>query len=174
MAPNARRAEQPRDFSFAVTWDSLTAQLQPREILSQARAARSAPGALTVVAPVELPLTATPPVASTGRWEMVVPKMVRTGPRSFARADEPSASRFPANRPAPAPQPILEAPTFGNYGAEPRVSKAFSTFGRRARALLTAPEPAEEQDRLAAREMWLSRITKALRNRTGEGKGVDR
>jgi hypothetical protein len=174
VAPNARRTEQPRSFSFAVTWDSLTAQLHPREITSPSRAARNAPSALTVVTQVELPLAAPPPAASNGRWEMVVPKMVRTGPRTFARADEPSPNRFPMSRPAPAPQPILETPTFGNYGADAQHPKAFAAFGRRALALLTAPDPAEEQDRLTAREMWLSRITKALRNRTGDGKGIDR
>jgi hypothetical protein len=174
VAPNARRAEQPRSFSFAVTWDSLTAQLQPREITSHSRAARSAPSGLTVVTPVELPLGAPPPAVSNGRWEMVVPKMVRTGPRTFARADEPSANHFPMHRPVSVPQPILETPTFGSYGADAQRPKAFAAFGRRARALLTAPDPAEEQDRLAAREMWLSRITKALRGRTGDGKGIDR
>jgi hypothetical protein len=173
-APDGRGKEQPRDFSFAVTWDSLTAQLQPREIASHSRAARSAPSALTVVTPVEIPLAAPPPAVSNGRWEMVVPKMVRTGPRTFARADEPSPNRFPMNRPAPAPQPTLETPTFGNYGADAQRPKAFAAFGRRARALLSAPDPAEEQNRLTAREMWLSRITKALRNRTGDGKGIDR
>jgi hypothetical protein len=80
LNPPERDAQQPKDFCFAVTWQTLFAQLQPVEIT------KTNPTAV-VVAPlevVEMPTRALqvvePPLRpriDEAAWEMVVPKMVR-------------------------------------------------------------------------------------------------
>ncbi len=83
--------EQARDFHFAVTWVTLFAHLDPIEA--------SGPGQSTVPRPrVEnptstlalVPVLAPAPLMEqrfdqdfSAAWEMVVPKMIRTGPRTF-------------------------------------------------------------------------------------------
>lgn len=97
--------EQPRDFHFAVTWFTLFAHLDliessgPRQRLQPA----SIPPApiLDLVPVVSAPLVEpgrhdpgrdAPRESSRGSgagWEMVVPKMIRTGPGQFTPADVP-------------------------------------------------------------------------------------
>jgi len=77
-----------RNFHFAVTWATLFAQLDP--VLSSGprrRAEQSSRLALVPVVPA--PVAARRPRES---WEMVVPKMIRTGAGTFEPAEgEPGA-----------------------------------------------------------------------------------
>lgn len=77
--------EQARDFHFAVTWVTLFAHLDPikatgprprPEIPSPSRAL------VPVVAPAPL-MEQRAAWDSSAAWEMVVPKMIRTGARTF-------------------------------------------------------------------------------------------
>ena len=171
-----RRTEQPRCFHFTVTWSSLTAQLQLRETTGRTHAEPRQSQALAPVARGIPAVAHKPEPEVSGRWEMVVPKMVRTGPKSFA---SPSSFRSPeaADRTGPHSSP----PMFPNFGAQPFLSRAFSVIGRRTRALLAGPAPpaqapvpalvplaaasGETLDRRAARELFLSHIAKALHSR---------
>ncbi len=159
-------AEQPRCFQFTITWSSLTAGLQLRETAGRT-CARTPPSQVLV------PTAHTPQAESNGRWEMVVPKMVRTGPKSF-----PSANSFRPSEAAAAASSAFSRPMFANFGAQPFLSRAFSVIGRRTRALLAGPAPAPAPalvplaaatgatlDRRAARELFLSHIAKALHSR---------
>src|SRR5258705_4365108 len=81
-----RRTEQPRCFQFTITWSSLTAQLQLRETTGRTYAEPRQSQALALAAR-SIPAVAHKPVPEvSGRWEMVVPEMVRTGPKSFVSA----------------------------------------------------------------------------------------
>ena len=84
---------QPRDFHFAVTWVTLFAHLDP--VLSNGPRPRSSIPAPTlalvpVVAPMPLieqrPMPTAVQDESEASWEMVVPKMIRTG-RTFVPAE---------------------------------------------------------------------------------------
>jgi hypothetical protein len=171
-----RRTEQPRCFHFTITWSSLTAQLQLRETTRHDCAKPPQSQALALAAR-GIPAAAHKPEPEvSGRWEMVVPKMVRTGPKSFA-----SASSFRSPEAADGTGPYSSPPMFANFGAQPILSRAFSVIGRRTRALLAGPAPAaqapvpalvplaaangETLDRRAARELFLSHIAKALHSR---------
>jgi hypothetical protein len=81
----AAEAEQPRNFHFAVTWVTLFAHLDLMESSGPVVREPSAP-VLDLVPVVSPPLEPAPrdPV---GGWEMVVPKMIRTGPGQFAPVD---------------------------------------------------------------------------------------
>jgi hypothetical protein len=81
--------EEPRDFHFAVTWVTLFAHLdlvpangpwRPRETPSQT---------LALVPVVASPLTIEPAAYhdSSAAWEMVVPKMIRSGSGTFTPAE---------------------------------------------------------------------------------------
>jgi hypothetical protein len=171
-----RRAEQPRCFHFTVTWSSLTAHLQLRETTGRTYAKPSQSQALTSATRSIPAVARIPEPELSGRWEMVVPKMVRTGPKSFA-----SASSFRPPQTAAGSSPSSSPPMFANFGAQPFLSRAFSVIGQRTRALLAGPAPApptpapalvplvaasqELHDRRAARELLLSQIAKALHSR---------
>lgn len=88
--PADGNAEQPRDFRFAVTWDTLLAHPQPVEITEVMETAVAVvPVPAVVVAPLEVVPREIPPHAlqvvepprrpqsDEAAWEMVVPKMVR-------------------------------------------------------------------------------------------------
>jgi hypothetical protein len=172
-----RRTEQPKCFHFTITWSSLTAELQLRETTGRTYAEPRQSQALAPVARGIPAVAHKPEPEVSGRWEMVVPKMVRTGSKSFA---SPSSFRSPeaADRTGPHSSP----PMFANFGAQPFLARAFSVIGRRTRALLAGPAPAaqapapalipraaasgETLDRRAARELFLSHIAKALHSRT--------
>lgn len=95
----AAELEQPRDFHFAVTWVTLFAHLDLIE--SSGPRARSQPAPLQPTPILDLvPVVAAPlveaghrtPGRDAGRdpsaaWEMVVPKMIRTGPGQFTPVD---------------------------------------------------------------------------------------
>ena len=225
---DGRRTERAKSFRFAVTWTSLTAHLELREAVARtsAAAAKAAPAAkynqanlrtlavITVPSAIEKPETQS---ESTGRWEMVVPKMVRADrvPRALTKAapfgDE--LRNGDVNRPIP-------IPAFASLGTPlpPFLSKVLAVIGRRTRALLAAPDkpvdapswsrpdsprlgfangaasrsqvlqlnapnssiPGEEtfapnedaKDRNAVRELLLSKITKALRDRSQSPKST--
>jgi hypothetical protein len=81
--------ELPRDFHFAVTWVTLFAHLDPIEAAGPWRPAvvqsRENPSTALALVPVVAP----PPQQEVfhAAWEMVVPKMVRTGAGDFAPAN---------------------------------------------------------------------------------------
>jgi hypothetical protein len=81
--------EQPRDFHFAVTWVTLFAHLDLVESTGPWRKPE-APAALALIPVVPAPLAKAPPAyqESGTAWEMVVPKMIRTGRGEFTPADE--------------------------------------------------------------------------------------
>ncbi len=174
---NSRRTEEPKCFHFAITWSSLTSQLLLSEASNRnhsvnVRSSELAPAKQTV------PLLAqTPEPESNARWEMVVPKMVRTGRRTFASVNSPPNSEAAAKAIASYP-----SPPFANFTAQPFLSRAFSVIGRRTRALLASPVPSVvsgvpmllpreqrgpnvfEGSAAAAREVFLSKLAKALRS----------
>src|SRR5277367_629576 len=83
---------QPRGFHFAVTWVTLFAHLDLVESTGPWRRQETnaeAPPALAIVPVVSGPLAMTPSGYQESRaaWEMVVPKMVRTGSGDFAPAE---------------------------------------------------------------------------------------
>jgi hypothetical protein len=84
--------EQPRDFHFPVTWVTLFAELDPTEAAGLWTPAVVEPfetpsTALALVPVVDVPAIPQPQQAPGTAWEMVVPKMIRTGPGSFAPAE---------------------------------------------------------------------------------------
>jgi hypothetical protein len=93
----AAEVEQPRDFHFAVTWVTLFAHLDLMESAGPRSRPQPAP-ILDLVPLAPAPLVETghrnPPLSESGRepgaaWEMVVPKMIRTGPGQFTPLDDP-------------------------------------------------------------------------------------
>jgi len=98
--------EQARDFHFAVTWVTLFAHLDPIEA-SGPRLRQENPSPTLALAPTSAcpQLVASPPLAeqrvaeqragdSNAAWEMVVPKMIRTGQRTFIPADDERNQRI--------------------------------------------------------------------------------
>ena len=87
-ASDARLAcEEPRDFHFAVTWVTLFAHLDLIESAGPYPCPAVQPSTLALV-----PVVASAPPqpieqAPGAAWEMVVPKMIRTGPRTFVPAE---------------------------------------------------------------------------------------
>ena len=87
--------EQPRDFHFAVTWVTLFAHLDPIETSGPTTVAAPRPQLESPSPTLALvPVVASAPVMdhrpdrdSNAAWEMVVPKMIRTGPRTFIPAE---------------------------------------------------------------------------------------
>jgi hypothetical protein len=84
LNPSGGNAEQPKQFHFAVTWQTLLAHPQPVEITETIPTAPAAVLALMDVASHEAPSHALQIVEPPPRprkdeaaWEMVVPKMVR-------------------------------------------------------------------------------------------------
>jgi hypothetical protein len=83
--------EQARDFHFAVTWVTLFAHLDPIEASGPTTVAAPRPQLESPAPTLALvPVVASLPVMdrrpdrdSNAAWEMVVPKMIRTGPRTF-------------------------------------------------------------------------------------------
>lgn len=93
IAPKTEVAEveRPRDFHFAVTWVTLFAHLDLME--SSGPWPRPQPTPVLDLVPV-VPQPLVEPGRNSGRdagsgWEMVVPKMIRTGPGQFTPIDVP-------------------------------------------------------------------------------------
>lgn len=82
--------EQPRDFHFAVTWVTLFAHLDLIEARGPRPHAQPAPTRALVPVVASAPLCEIPaprdplPASEAAAWEMVVPKMIRTGTGTFA------------------------------------------------------------------------------------------
>jgi hypothetical protein len=72
--------EQARDFHFAVTWVTLFAHLDPTEAAGPRRRVETPAPTLALVPVVAAPLTEQ---RSHAAWEMVVPKMIRSGDGNF-------------------------------------------------------------------------------------------
>jgi len=92
VPPNreAAEVEQPRDFHFAVTWVTLFAHLDLIE--SSGPQPRPKPNPILDLVPVVSAPLVEPVYRDPGRqpgatWEMVVPKMIRTGPGQFTPVD---------------------------------------------------------------------------------------
>jgi hypothetical protein len=82
--------EQARDFQFAVTWVTLFAHLDPIESTGPRTRVENPSPTLALV-----PVAVSPPLAEqrasqdfNTAWEMVVPKMIRTGERTFIPAED--------------------------------------------------------------------------------------
>ncbi|HUA22108.1 MAG TPA: hypothetical protein VMB25_25365 [Bryobacteraceae bacterium] len=82
VGPPASGFEQPKPFSFPVTFQTLLAQLQPVEVVKREPVTALVPQ--VEVMPPEAPSRALqvveappPPDDDVAAWEMVVPKMVR-------------------------------------------------------------------------------------------------
>jgi hypothetical protein len=91
--PIEQPTEQPRDFHFAVTWVTLFAHLNPIEAAGPWRPAvvqpRDVPSTALALVPVVAPPALIPQQdGSSAAWEMVVPKMIRTGEGSFTPAEK--------------------------------------------------------------------------------------
>lgn len=176
--------EQPHRFVFPVTWNSLTAPLALDEApvaKSKSRLEIHLDSELLelVAAPrASAPPPAPPPSGANGRWEMVVPQMVRTQNRTF----EPVGDS-PRGVPPPSDPRLLPPPLFSSFQTQSLFSRAVSMFGRRPQALLESPatpEPArlppprpavsaaEMEARRAARELLLSKIARSVRGRRDE------
>ena len=83
-------AEQPRNFHFAVTWATLFAHFDLIESAGPWSPSENPSPSLAlvpVVAPAP-PMLDHPPRDSGAAWDMVVPRMRRTGSGSFTRLDE--------------------------------------------------------------------------------------
>lgn len=88
--------EQAREFHFAVTWVGLFAHLDPIEATGpRPKVETSSPSLALVPVVVSSPLfeqramEQRPEQDSSAAWEMVVPKMIRTGARTFVPAEDP-------------------------------------------------------------------------------------
>lgn len=86
-------SELPRDFHFAVTWVTLFAHLDLIQSMGP-RTASPEPHpqpvpVLDLVPVVAAPLVEPAPRDPGAGWEMVVPKMIRTGPGQFTPVDRP-------------------------------------------------------------------------------------
>lgn len=79
--------EQPRDFHFAVTWVSLFAHLDLIETTGPRPRLEPRPATLSLVPVVASPQLVPADHDASAAWEMVVPKMIRTGPRTFVPAE---------------------------------------------------------------------------------------
>jgi hypothetical protein len=87
--------DQTRDFHFAVTWVTLFAHLDPIESTGPRPRQETSPTLALVPTVASSPLAASHSLAeqhsgqdSNAAWEMVVPKMIRTGQRTFIPAED--------------------------------------------------------------------------------------
>ncbi len=82
-------AGQPRDFHFAVTWVTLFTHLDLIESTGpRSRIENPSPSMALVPVVASAPLMEQRTTHdSNAAWEMVVPKMIRTGPRTFVPVD---------------------------------------------------------------------------------------
>lgn len=81
-------AGQARDFHFAVTWVTLFGHLDPIESTGPRRPVETSAPTLALVPVAAAPLTEQrAEQRSHSAWEMVVPKMIRTGDGNFAPAE---------------------------------------------------------------------------------------
>lgn len=174
--------EQPHPFAFPITWSSLTASLDLDESIgSMSKSPLEVHLELELLELVAAPRPSVPPPppSANGRWEMVVPQMVRTQDRTFEPVGESRRSVPPPTDPR-----LLPPPLFSSFQTQTLFSRAASMFGKRPRPLLESPAPrepvrlpppipavsaAEMDARRDARELLLSKITRSVR-----GKGDER
>jgi hypothetical protein len=96
-ADGGQGTEQPRDFHFAVTWVALFNYLDPIRSTGPRPRLETQSTAVALV-PVVMPLPVVqermPPLSNEGNssdgWEMVVPRMIRTGTGVFAHPESPN------------------------------------------------------------------------------------
>jgi hypothetical protein len=90
----ARALEQPRDFHFAVTWVTLFAHLDLIESTGPWHRLEPSPVLALVPVVTAAPLVEQPPRQdSAAAWEMVVPKMIRTGTGDFTPVEASEDNR---------------------------------------------------------------------------------
>ncbi len=130
-----------KHFRFAVTWSSLTAHLEPCEIHDLAEATSApieeacVPSSVLSPASLMAPLAAqNHPAASApdGRWEMVVPKMVRLNPKPVTTIPSRPAIQVAAI--------ASEANAHASAHSKPLFSRVLTAIGQGSRRLLTAPD----------------------------------
>lgn len=133
------------NFRFKVTWKSVTANLELRQVTCQAASAARSAAMATDVSLAALGAAVAAPAPSQTRqaqprWEMVVPKMDRSdrGMEVIDRA-APASGRTPA-RDGYTPASI---PTFATLNTS-FFSRARERMRRRGRTLLTASSPGNE------------------------------
>ena len=150
------RGEHAKRFRYTITWTSLTAHLELRcanELMPAAAAGKAVQGvkpaslvALAGVAPPPRILRPETRSDSIGRWEMVVPKMVRAD-----RVSPPLNEAAPfANYRNGDVYPPISIPMFASLGnpSSPFLSRALSSIGRRTRSLLAGPAKPIDRSRL--------------------------
>jgi hypothetical protein len=129
-----------------------------------------------VVASDVLPVVGQPHAEAVDRWEMVVPKMIRTGQKTFAPARTHAPPEAKTERGDP-------SRLFANSPGPRSLPKALLVIAGRTRALLSSSAPravagtstvvprelpaalSGDQQRSAAREVFLSKIATALLRR---------
>lgn len=79
--------EQPRDFHFAVTWITIFAHLDPVASAGPRPRPEPCPSPLALVPAIAPPARLPVDHDAGAAWEMVVPKMIRTGTRTFVPAE---------------------------------------------------------------------------------------
>jgi hypothetical protein len=89
-------AGQTRDFHFAVTWVTLFAHLDLIEATGpRPRMENPSPSMALIPVVTSSPLMEQRTTQdSNAAWEMVVPKMIRTGPRTFVPVDDKQRESF--------------------------------------------------------------------------------
>ncbi len=122
------RTEPAKRFRFAVAWTSLTSHLDLCEAVERTSAI-----AAIAVPPIE---RYAPHSESDARWEMVVPKMVRTGRGSKVLDTAPKTAGRNGDF-----YPSVSIPAMSSLeNARPRLlSRAFSAIERCTRSLLAGP-----------------------------------
>lgn len=135
------RTEPAKRFRFAITWTSLTGQLALREAVERISATAGQPAremkqsSLAAVAGIAVPPLNRPKTRSdsNARWEMVVPKMVRTDRGSKALTAALTTDYRNGNINSPISIPTLSSL---ENARPPLLSRAFAVMERCTRSLL--------------------------------------
>jgi hypothetical protein len=138
------RTEPARRFRFAITWTSLTRQLELREAVERASPIAAQPARETkqsswaaaagiAVPPLDRRETRS---ESNGRWEMVVPKMDRADRMSKELTTARNTDHRNGDIYSPISVPMLSCLEDARH---PLFSRAFAAIERCTRSLLAAP-----------------------------------
>lgn len=180
-------SEPLRDFSFAVSWSTLIRNLEPIQSADQVLARIveplatpiPAPSLLPALVPMERPLATkrAAPAEAGARWEMVVPKMVRSAARTSV---PPRSNRLQRT----SPRFLFMHENSVSLPEKPWLSKTLTAISDRTKSILAGDgaESAEVKDQRTEREQIVSRIVAAVRARSkradlslaihGHGKGT--
>lgn len=140
---DGRRTESAKPFHFDITWRSLTGHLALREAVDRTSTTACQLGRGTKQARLAFTGIAVPALErseigsdSKTRWEMVVPKMVRTDRGSMASTTQPGSDNRNSDTDPPFSIPML---TCFDSARQPLLSRVFTAIGRRTRSFLTGP-----------------------------------